>query len=84
LQAPRPCPRCGEYNLYRSHSKNILERAVKNILPLKTYRCHNCNWRGWLNKKRRQKKATLKSLLFYAAVAVAALIIAFLLRGVLM
>ena len=29
MQAPRPCPKCGEYNLYRSHSKNVLERSLK-------------------------------------------------------
>lgn len=84
MHAPRPCPRCGEYNLYRSHSKNFIERGIKSVLPVKTYRCHNCNWRGWMNKRRPKKKATIKSLLFYTAVAAMAVIVAFLLKGMLL
>lgn len=84
MQAPRPCPKCGEYNLYRSHSKNVVERSLKSLLPLKIYRCHNCSWRGWLNKKRASKKATLKMLIFYGVVGILALIVALMLKGFLM
>jgi hypothetical protein len=43
------CPKCGETeNIERSHSRGPLEKILKKITPLRAYRCHSCNWRGWL------------------------------------
>lgn len=40
------CLQCGNY-LYRSHSRNLREKLIRTFSPLKMYRCHECNWRGW-------------------------------------
>lgn len=40
------CPNCGEIT-YRSHSRNFRESVVKNVSPLRPYRCHDCGWRGY-------------------------------------
>ena len=81
LQAPMPCPQCGEYDLYRSRSRNIAEKIIKKLLPYKTYRCHNCNWRGWINKhKMGGKKFLMKTILFYAIIFIITLIVAYLLQ----
>ncbi len=44
------CPSCGEYSLYRSHSRTMAEAIRKKLTSKRTYRCHKCNWRGWLPK----------------------------------
>jgi uncharacterized protein with PIN domain len=44
------CPNCGEQQLYRSHSRTMLEAVLKKFTSRRLYRCHNCNWRGWLRK----------------------------------
>ncbi len=45
----RKCPACGRSTLFRSHSKNLAERVRKKMTSRRIYRCHNCNWRGWLS-----------------------------------
>jgi len=43
------CPSCGTPDhVYRSRSRNIFERIAKASRILGLYRCHNCNWRGYL------------------------------------
>ena len=43
------CPKCGETeNIERSHSRGLFEKVLKRVTPLRAYRCHSCNWRGWL------------------------------------
>ncbi len=39
------CPNCGEF-VHRSHSRNFRESFIKKVTPYKTYRCHECGWRG--------------------------------------
>ena len=81
MQIHKVCPKCGEFKLSRSRSKNIFEKGLKMILPIKTYRCKDCHWRGWIsNRKIHQKVFSRKTLLFYSAVIVTALIVANLLR----
>lgn len=43
------CPVCdNEGTLYRSHTKNIVERLIRSSSLYNIYRCHSCNWRGYL------------------------------------
>lgn len=43
------CPHCGKTErIHRSHSRGFIEKVVKSVTPYKIYRCHDCNWRGWL------------------------------------
>ncbi len=82
METARSCKKCGEYRLYRSRSKNIFEKIIKKILPLRTYRCHNCNWRGFLVKREeRRNKNTGKFLAFYLLVVIIAIITAYMLRS---
>ena len=81
MQIPRACPKCGEFKLNRSRSKNVMEKFLKMVLPMKTYRCHGCHWRGWIgNRKISQKVSFRKAFLFYSAVILISLIIANILR----
>lgn len=41
------CPECGE-RLYRSHSRNFQESITKKLTKYKTFRCHECDWRGMI------------------------------------
>jgi hypothetical protein len=41
------CPECGNH-LHRSHSRSLSEKLIKGFSSLKLFRCHECNWRGWL------------------------------------
>ncbi|NOY05507.1 MAG: transposase [Chlorobi bacterium] len=45
----RTCPACGSSSLFRSHSKNLTERVRKKLTSQRLYRCHSCEWRGWLS-----------------------------------
>jgi len=41
------CPKCGkEGTIYRSRSKNVIERSVKFWSSYRMYRCSDCGWRG--------------------------------------
>ena len=84
MQAPIRCPSCGEFKLYRSRSRNLSEKLVKRFLPFKIFRCHNCNWRGWIAKsKLRAKKPVLKSVFFYIGVFFVAVIVAWMMKHLL-
>ena len=75
------CPQCGEYDLYRSRSRNLIEKSVKKISPLRTYRCHHCNWRGWMTKQKASgNKITVKTIIFYLFIFIVTLVIAYLLQ----
>jgi hypothetical protein len=60
------CPRCGEI-VHRSHTRGFAEKLVKALTSHKTYRCHECDWRGWLRTgdpaRRRHKLLTIISVL---------------------
>ncbi len=60
------CPRCGGVT-HRSHTRGFGEKLVKALTSHKTYRCHECGWRGWLRtgdpSKRRQTLRTIISVL---------------------
>ena len=81
MQIPKACPKCGQFRLNRSRSKNVFEKWLKMILPIKTYRCHGCHWRGWLSNRKIAQKASLRNtMLIYSAVIIIALIVANILR----
>jgi predicted RNA-binding Zn-ribbon protein involved in translation (DUF1610 family) len=60
------CPQCGEHT-HRSHTRGFREKLVKALTSHKTYRCHECGWRGWLrtadSSKRRHTLRTIISVL---------------------
>lgn len=60
------CPQCGGLT-HRSHTRGFGEKLVKALTSHKTYRCHECGWRGWLRTgdptKRRQALRTIISVL---------------------
>ena len=43
------CPHCGKTErVHRSHARGTIENFIKTVTPYKIYRCHDCNWRGWV------------------------------------
>lgn len=60
------CPQCGGHT-HRSHTRGFGEKLVKALTSHKTYRCHECGWRGWLrtgdSTKRRHTLRTIISVL---------------------
>ncbi len=42
------CPQCGSEKIYRSRHRNRIEAWRKSISRKRVFRCHVCNWRGWL------------------------------------
>ena len=65
------CPQCGGLT-HRSHTRGFGEKLVKALTSHKTYRCHECGWRGWLKAgdpaKRRRRLWTIISVLVTLAV----------------
>jgi hypothetical protein len=43
------CPKCHSKSLRRSRTRNRWERWRKEITSKRPYRCHVCQWRGWLS-----------------------------------
>jgi hypothetical protein len=42
--------------MYRSHARNAFERFMKIFSPtLVLYRCHHCNWRGYMFRRFRSQ-----------------------------
>ncbi len=39
------CPKCSSTRMRRSRSRNRRERRVRFFLPVRYYRCHQCNHR---------------------------------------
>lgn len=61
----QPCPTCGKIGtLKRSHSRSLFEKIVKLFLPITTFRCKECGWRGFKSAYV-FKLASIKSLFFY-------------------
>jgi hypothetical protein len=42
------CPNCHSPALYRSKARTLSERMRRNYSAKRLFRCHDCNWRGWL------------------------------------
>ncbi len=60
------CPQCGG-RTHKSHARGFNERLIKALTSHKTYRCHECGWRGWLRRvdspKPRHSLRTIISIL---------------------
>jgi hypothetical protein len=77
------CPGCGG-RLYRSRSRTFTEKLIKLLTRYRTYRCRQCEWRGWVEARqpassivRRQRMArTAVGFLLFAAIIVGAVMIA--------
>lgn len=81
MQAPIPCPSCGEYRMHQSRARNTTEKLMKRLLPYKVYRCHNCNWRGWIPKRKLKANVNaLKTAFFYAGVILLALAVGYMMK----
>lgn len=44
----RNCPACGSQRVYRSRTRSAFERIRRQVTMKRPYRCHNCDWRGWV------------------------------------
>ncbi|HNV01946.1 MAG TPA: hypothetical protein PLE61_07535 [Vicinamibacterales bacterium] len=42
------CPACGSRRVYRSRTRSVFERIRRQVTTKRPFRCHNCNWRGWV------------------------------------
>jgi predicted RNA-binding Zn-ribbon protein involved in translation (DUF1610 family) len=51
------CPACDSDRVYRSRAKTLRDQALKRLLPVTFYRCHECGWR-----KPRWQQLSLKSV----------------------
>jgi predicted RNA-binding Zn-ribbon protein involved in translation (DUF1610 family) len=62
------CPECGA-STHRSHARGLKEKLIRTFSFYKTYRCHECGWRGWFGKShtnttaRKNRLRTIISLL---------------------
>ena len=39
------CPSCASSRVFHSKAKSSRDRALKRLLPVTFYRCHDCGWR---------------------------------------
>ncbi len=49
---PAICPKCHAPALHRSHTMTSADQFRRNFTTKKKYRCHVCNWEGWLDEAR--------------------------------
>jgi hypothetical protein len=47
------CPAC-RGAIHHSRSRSWLERVRRYVTRRVPYRCHTCNWRGWLRDTKRR------------------------------
>ncbi|HVK39388.1 MAG TPA: hypothetical protein VNA88_12680 [Candidatus Kapabacteria bacterium] len=76
------CPHCHTSGkVHRSLARNFREKVARVLLPVYgVYRCHNCNWRGWLPRgstspAMRRLLIVLYSTIMLAIVAYAAVVL---------
>jgi hypothetical protein len=63
------CPNCGKpEKVHRSHTRGLMEKIFKTATPYKVFRCHGCNWRGWLIPGTNASGAALRSYKIVAVV----------------
>ena len=77
MSVSAPCPKCKEYSLHKSRSRNLIEKGIKRLAVISTYRCGQCGWRGWMSRRRAQGETPIrKVLLFYVGLILLAFLIA--------
>jgi len=47
---PGICPKCNAPALHRSSVKTQIERVRRNLSEKRKYRCHSCDWHGWMSE----------------------------------
>jgi hypothetical protein len=61
--APEPrqgCPMCGGDELYRSGIRSRAEDLRRSLSSKRPFRCHACDWRGWLEPADHRDHAPLE------------------------
>ncbi|MCB2206146.1 hypothetical protein KQI65_15495 [bacterium] len=56
---PALCPKCNAEALHRSHTHTVLEEKRKHVSTKRPYRCHECDWRGWLEESQLRYSASV-------------------------
>lgn len=65
------CPKCGSEKIFRSRHRNRIESWRKSLGHKRTFRCHVCNWRGWLvspDSPKQEEKSSKVVVFFVVAV----------------
>jgi hypothetical protein len=44
------CPKCGKPALHRSRTRTAVEKFRRRYSLKRQFRCHECQWRGWLEE----------------------------------
>lgn len=76
------CPDCGG-RIHRSHTRGLNEKLVKTFTPYRTFRCHECGWRGWLTKsdtllKPETRRAIIQSVISLLATVILTFLVLYL------
>lgn len=69
------CPNCKTVGrVHRSKLRNFKERTIKVLFPVYSiYRCHHCNWRGWLTRSSTSPVMAKVIVVSYLIIAIAIL-----------
>ncbi len=75
--ASAPCPQCG-HPIHRSHARGFVEKLIRVATGYRVYRCHHCDWRGWILRKRiRDARRLLQTSIALLVVLALVLILAY-------
>jgi len=69
------CPNCGEFDYHKSHIRNMLENIRKTVLHQRPYRCHSCDFRGWVLVRVAGNKISTKRAGLYITVLIISIIL---------
>ncbi|MCC7439060.1 MAG: hypothetical protein IT211_11255 [Armatimonadetes bacterium] len=69
------CPNCQTVGrVHRSKLRNLKERIIKIFVPVYgVYRCHHCNWRGWLTRSSTSPAVAKAVVIGYFIIAISLL-----------
>ena len=68
IAVSRRCPRCKTVGkMYKSHARNKIEKMMGAVTSLIVkYRCHQCNWRGYMFKAFKNQSRPMHWLTIFA------------------
>ena len=69
------CPKCENAEYYQSRMKSAFEKARRAILKKRPYRCHSCNYRGWVKIRPIKQDNNGRNLGFYSVIIIIAIIV---------
>ena len=78
------CPSCASTRVFHSRANSLIERALKRLVPVTFYRCHDCGWRRAKMKGGGTKALLLHTLSLVGYVGSIGLVTAFTLGLILM